>query len=386
MALRARAASASTADQPAGVKQFLVPKEPVRTNRTALGEIKNTKISRSQSVSAAEPLKPSAGPTRAAKNQENKQVLDVPKNVEVEPMEVSVFSDGEFDEEIEDIDKEDRENPQLVVEYVRDIYNYLRHVESIQTIRPDYLVGQQVIQPKMRAVLVDWLVGVHLQFRLLPETVYTTVAILDRYMQKDLPSLARNRLQLTGVAAMLVASKYEEIYAPEVKDFVYITDKAYTEKEVLQMELRILEVLQFEFGRPLPLHFLRRASKAGGVEAVTHTLAKYLMELSLCEYSLVAEPPSRLAAAALALSIRLLEPGIQSLKEVWSPSLQYYTNYRLSDLSETIVKLAGVLLAAPTSKLHAIFSKYSNKKFMKIARIPALDVPELKQMAEGRLD
>jgi hypothetical protein len=46
-----------------------------------------------------------------------------------------------------------------------------------------------------------------------------------------------------------------------VKDFVYITDKAYSEKEVLQMELRILEVLEFEFGRPLPLHFLRRASK-----------------------------------------------------------------------------------------------------------------------------
>jgi len=45
------------------------------------------------------------------------------------------------------------------------------------------------------------------------------------------------------------------------------------------------------------------------VEAVTHTLAKYVMELSLCDYSLVAEPPSRLAAAALALSIRLLEPG-----------------------------------------------------------------------------
>ncbi len=46
-----------------------------------------------------------------------------------------------------------------------------------------------------------------------------------------------------------------------MKDFVYITDKAYSEKEVLQMELRILEVLEFEFGRPLPLHFLRRASK-----------------------------------------------------------------------------------------------------------------------------
>ena len=49
--------------------------------------------------------------------------------------------------------------------------------------------------------------------------------------------------------------------------------------------------------------------QAGGVEAATHTLAKYLMELSLCDYSLVAEPPSRLAAAALAISIRLLDPG-----------------------------------------------------------------------------
>ena len=42
---------------------------------------------------------------------------------------------------------------------------------------------------------------------------------------------------------------------------MYITDKAYSEKEVLQMEMRILNVLEFEFGRPLPLHFLRRASK-----------------------------------------------------------------------------------------------------------------------------
>lgn len=87
--------------------------------------------------------------------------------------------------------------------------------------------------------------------------------------------MTRNKLQLVGVAAMLVAAKYEEIYAPEVKDFVYITDRAYTEKEILKMEIKILSVLQFDLGRPLPLHFLRRASKAGGVEAITHTLAKY---------------------------------------------------------------------------------------------------------------
>merc|ERR1712096_18656 len=60
-------------------------------------------------------------------------------------------------------------------------------------------------------------------FHLLQETLYTTVAILDRFLQVEVGAISRNKLQLVGVAAMLVAAKYEEIYAPEVKDFVYIT-------------------------------------------------------------------------------------------------------------------------------------------------------------------
>merc|ERR1719191_672474 len=165
--------------------------------------------------------------------------------------------------------------------------------------------------PKMRSVLVDWLIGVHLQFHLLQETLYTTVAIIDRYLQVEVGrgSVSRAKLQLVGVAAMLVAAKYEEIYAPEVKDFVYITDRAYTERDILKMEIRILATLKFDLGRPLPLHFLRRASKAGGVEAATHTLAKYIMELSLGSYSMVSVSPSKLSAGALALSMRLLDPA-----------------------------------------------------------------------------
>ena len=144
----------------------------------------------------------------------------------------------------------------------------------MQNVKADYLADQTEILPKMRGVLIDWLIGVHLQFHLLQETLYTTVAILDRYLQHDVKKISRSKLQLVGVASMLIAAKYEEIYAPEVKDFVYITDRAYTERDVLKMEIRVLSVLNFNLGRPLPLHFLRRASKAGGVEAATHTLAK----------------------------------------------------------------------------------------------------------------
>ena len=64
---------------------------------------------------------------------------------------------------------------------------------------------------------------------------------------------------------MLIASKYEEMFAPEVADFVYVTDKAYQDKEILDNEALILKTLDFSFGKPLCLHFLRMNSKAGQV-------------------------------------------------------------------------------------------------------------------------
>ena len=90
----------------------------------------------------------------------------------------------------------------------------------------------------MREILVDWLVEVHLKFKLLPETLYLTVNIIDRFLEKQ--NVMRNKLQLVGVTAMLIASKYEEIYPPIVTDFVYITDNAYSKKEILEMEEQIL--------------------------------------------------------------------------------------------------------------------------------------------------
>merc|ERR1711936_1129901 len=133
------------------------------------------------------------------------------------------------------------------------------------------------ILPKMRTVLVDWLIQVHSQFNLLQETLYLTVAILDRFLQDTACKIERKQLQLVGVAAMFIASKYEEMYAPEIGDFVYITDRAYTEPQIREMEMKILSTLSFDLGRPLPLHFLRRNSKAGNVDALTHTMAKYIM-------------------------------------------------------------------------------------------------------------
>ena len=91
--------------------------------------------------------------------------------------------------------------------------------------------NQEDINEKMRTVLVDWLIEVHLKFKLLPETLYLTVNLIDRYLA--LESVSRKRLQLVGVTAMLIASKYEEIYPPEIKDFVFVTDQAYNRGDML---------------------------------------------------------------------------------------------------------------------------------------------------------
>merc|ERR1711962_993733 len=160
-------------------------------------------------------------------------------------------------EEWEDVDKDDNDDPQMVAVYVNDIFAYLRELELKYAVKENYLTGQKVIIPKMRAVLTDWMVEVHQQFTLLQETLYLSVAILDRYMQLQAANITRKKLQLVGVTSMFIAAKYEEMYAPEIGDFVYITDNAYSESQIREMEIKIMGVLKFDLGRPLPLHFLR---------------------------------------------------------------------------------------------------------------------------------
>jgi len=79
----------------------------------------------------------------------------------------------------------------------------------------DYLQFQPDINAKMRSILVDWLIDVHRKFLLMPETLYLTINIVDRFLALKL--VPRRELQLVGISSMLIACKYEEIWAPEVQ-------------------------------------------------------------------------------------------------------------------------------------------------------------------------
>ena len=116
------------------------------------------------------------------------------------------------------------------------------------------MLYQNDINEKMRSILLDWLIEVHLKFKLVPETMYLTVHLIDKYLEKK--QVKRNKLQLVGVTAMLIACKYEEMYPPEVKDFIYITDKAYNKEEVLNMEIEMLKTLNYDITFPTQYKFL----------------------------------------------------------------------------------------------------------------------------------
>ena len=83
------------------------------------------------------------------------------------------------------------------------------------------------------------------------------LTLLSRFMAVEGKTIPRSKLQLVGVAAMFLISKIEEVYAPAISDFVYITDNAYTDAEIRKMELRIIRALDFDLCQPISLNFLR---------------------------------------------------------------------------------------------------------------------------------
>ena len=70
------------------------------------------------------------------------------------------------------------------------------------------------LNEKMIQILIDWLEEVHLKFKLLTETFFLTINLIDRLLDKV--QITRNEFQLVAVSSLLIACKYEEIYTPEI--------------------------------------------------------------------------------------------------------------------------------------------------------------------------
>lgn len=220
---------------------------------------------------------------------------------------------------------------------------------------------QKDINEKMRAILIDWLVDVHLKFKLNSETLFLTVNIIDRYLEKC--AIMRQKLQLVGVTAMLIACKYEEIYAPEIKDFVYVTDKAYTKEDIIFMEGNILSALDFNLTFTSSLRFMERYAHLCNFDEKTNFLTRYLLELSLIEYKMLRYSQSNIASSAIYLVKKIKK------HDGWNNVLIRNTKYNESEVRQCAKELCLILQNIEKSNLQAVRKKFSSTKFLEVAKI-----------------
>jgi len=206
-----------------------------------------------------------------------------------------------------------------VPEYAADIAAHLREAELRTRPKPNYLRKQTDLKPHMRAILIDWLCEVSIEYNLNDETLYLAVNYIDRFLSHM--AVLKGKLQLVGTAAMLLASKFEEIWAPEVKDFVYITDETYNRDQVLRMEQLMIKTLKFDICCVTPIQFVNRLLRAIQADQQTVDFAKFLLDLTLLEYNLVKFCPS-LVTTAVVLQANYVTRG-----QGWSDALEHYSGY-----------------------------------------------------------
>lgn len=264
---------------------------------------------------------------------------------------------------IVDIDSADKKDTLAVVEYIDDIHAYYKKIESSSRAPANYMEQQFDINERMRAILVDWLIEVHYKFELMEETLYLTINLIDRFLA--IQPVVRKKLQLVGVTAMFLACKYEEVSIPVVKDLVLITDKAYTGKEVVEMEKLMINTLQFNLSVPTAYVFMKRFLKAAQSDKKVELLSFFMTELCLVEYETLRFPPSMLAAAAIFTAQCTL-----GMAKEWTKTCEKYSNYTRDQLLECSKLMVTFHQKAATGRLTGVHRKYSISKYGFVAKFP----------------
>ena len=234
------------------------------------------------------------------KKEKKNNIIKKIQNVEIKSNEISKINIFEEEDEapIKYFDVSKINNVQIPKEYLNIIYyNLLKEQENDLKPKadPEYMVKQKEINGQMRSILIDWIIDVHFKFGFTDETLFMTVLIIDRYLSVN--QISRNKLQLLGITALMIACKHEEIDVPKIDDFIYITDNAYVRDEVYKMENDVLSTLDFELLYPSPIKFFEYLSLHFNFDKKKHMMGKYLMETFLLDTKINKYKPATISCA-----------------------------------------------------------------------------------------
>ena len=250
-------------------------------------------------------------------------------------------------------------------EYLDEIYTNLLYDDLELKYKPKigYMNIQKDINEQMRAILIDWLIEVHYRFRLKSETLFQTVWIIDTYLTFE--QIQRAKLQLLGIASLLISCKSQEIYYPPLKEFIDITDGAYDKSELLEMENNILKILNFNIVSPTSNDFYNIIAKAFNFDKKQFYLGRYFLEAALIHYQMLRYSTSVIAVSCAYIVMKFF--GINNYKILYNNDV-VRERCPQKAIKEAAREICFLVKNLSQSTLKAVKDKYSLSQFLNVAQ------------------
>jgi cyclin B len=246
----------------------------------------------------------------------------------------------------------------------------------------NYFALQTDMSPRIRAVLVDWIIEIHLKYKMQPLTLWMIINVFDRFLATTF--MSRNRLQLAAIVSLFICCKFEEVHTPDVKDCLFLTDNTYTRADIVLTEAMILHAINYEMTVPTPYHFLIRIFRRIKASDRLKSICYYIAERNLHECDILEISPRIYASACVLAGLYTLYSNFEesvSPKELWTDILHEESGLTLDEIlscSKQLLVIMNIPLQPSTRrKVEAALRKYSMSAnhYVAALRYPTISEP-----------
>ena len=272
-------------------------------------------------------------------------------------------------------------------EYTNDIlYNLLQEEKDMKLkIDSDYFKTQPEINEKMRAILIDWLIDVNNKFNFTEETLYLAINIIDTYL--SLKKIKRCNLQLLGVTALFISCKQNEIIFRRLKEYAYITDNAYNEQDILNMENDIFQTLEFNILFPSALTFFEILCHNFGIldkenkddkKNLEFNLGKFLIESFYMSDTSLKYYASTIACSAMYIVMKFFKMKNYQVcydKNLFNIKEKITKNNTSNIIKECAKEIYSFIGELSKNNLNASIRNFSNEKYGNITKLVFGNLP-----------
>ena len=332
-------------------------------------------------------------PIRKILNRNNSNNSIIIKGEETKTNNYSFMSKTQFHYEalipnpcsLNDFFSKNKKNPEN--EYTNDIlYNLLQEEKDMKLkIDSDYFKTQPEINEKMRAILIDWLIDVNNKFNFTEETLYLAINIIDTYL--SLKKIKRCNLQLLGVTALFISCKQNEIIFRRLKEYAYITDNAYNEQDILNMENDIFQTLEFNILFPSALTFFEILCHNFGIldkenkddkKNLEFNLGKFLIESFYMSDTSLKYYASTIACSAMYIVMKFFKMKNYQVcydKNLFNIKEKITKNNTSNIIKECAKEIYSFIGELSKYNLNASIRNFSNEKYGNITKLVFGNLP-----------